>query len=99
MNPQPQQPIDPEDDSPIDPIVYRAHLYQILSGLWFFPSLGAIIILGNSAMKGSLKEMIDSQRLEDIAAAVVLLGHLFIFIQSKRFHQLKQTHEGASLPH
>ena len=99
MAPPSQQPTDPEDESPIDPIVYKAHLYQILSRLWFFPSLGAIIILGNSAMKGSLKEMIDSQRLEDIAAAVVLIGHLYFFIQSKRFHQLKQTHEGANLPH
>mgnify|MGYP003986624367 FL=1 len=99
MNPQPSQPIDPEDEPLIDPIVYKAHLYQIVSRLWLFPSLGAILILANSAMKGSLKEMIVSQRLEDIAAADILIGHLFFFIQSKRFHQLKQTHEGASLPH
>jgi hypothetical protein len=99
MNPPTQQPIDPEDEPPLDPIVYKAHLYQTLSRLWFFPSIGAIVILGNSVTKGSLKGIIDSQRLEDIAAAAVLLGHCFFFIQSKRFHQLKQTHESASLRH
>ena len=99
MKHPPQQPIEPDDDSPIDPLVFKAHLYHILSRLWFFPSLGAILILGRSALSGSFKEIIDSQRLEDIAAAAVLLGHVFLFLQARRFHLLKLSREDASLPH
>ena len=99
MNPHEQPPLDPQEEPPIDPLVSRAQLYRTLNQLWIFPSFGAILILGNSAVKGSLQEMIDSQRIEDIAATAILIAHLFLCLQSKRYHQLKQSHEGASLTH
>lgn len=77
-----------DNDVVVDPITQRANLYRTLNQLWWFPSLGAALILGNSAYKGTLQAIVHSPQIEDLAAVIVLLSHAVFAIQSRRFRRL-----------
>ncbi len=82
----------------IDPLIYKAQLYQTLSWLLIFPSLGAIAILIMSTIEGTLSGFLESPRLEDAAAVLVIISHGAVFIQSRRFHQLNRSQDRAIVP-
>jgi len=93
---------DPETETLVDPIERKAYLYKMMAVLWFFPSLGAIVILALNWFSGS-SEATDTQgtlsvRIEDLAAVGLLVTHGYLAIQRHRFHRLNQKRQRARLP-